>query len=75
MSRIDSLEFLSDVIPQVTVTKQFRVTKSTKLKPKQATSEIGQLTLNDLLKLQTGPDAVMLHPELRADHNAELDEG
>jgi hypothetical protein len=68
VARIDNLEFLSDVIPQVHAIKQTRETKPAKSK-KQATTMTGQTTLNVLLK--TKPDRVSATPEAETDGKPE----
>jgi hypothetical protein len=68
VARIDNLEFLSDVIPQVHAVKQTRETKPAKSK-KQATTEAGQTTLNAMLKAK--PDCVSATPEAESDHEQE----
>jgi hypothetical protein len=65
VARIDNLEFLSDVIPQVQTVKQTRETKPAKSKKKQATTEAGQTTLNAMLKAK--PDRVSVTPEAESD--------
>lgn len=68
MARIDNLEFLSDVIPQVVAAKQPRETKAAKSKKKQSTAatEAGQPTLGALFKLQTAT-AAALQPDQELD--------
>lgn len=73
MARIDNLEFLSDVIPQVLATKQPRETKPVRSKKKQsaAAAGAGQSTLGALFKLQTAAATPQSdqEPDSASDHS------
>jgi hypothetical protein len=71
VSRIDNLEFLSDVVPQTVAVKQTRETKLAKSKKKTATAETGQRTLSALMKpKQAEADQVEATPEPESDEVA-----
>ncbi|KAA8901438.1 histone-fold-containing protein [Sphaerosporella brunnea] len=74
VARIDKLEFLTDVIPQVHAVKPIRETKPAKSKKKQqgtvAITEAGQTTLSAMLKTKE-PDRVSATPEVESDGEPE----